>query len=1085
MVKCGKDILLKREGTEQQQRFIDALNPDSVKLNDFGVKEWMRFAYNFASQVNYFSSDNHETPSDDWREFFKAEEELETFLKDVEDGEKITPHLALFVVFVKLIELSKKRFNKLTQRHLDFYYQQVLSIQKEPATPDKVHVIFELAKNAVSEKIAEGTELDGGKDADGNKLIYKSSDELIASQAKVAKLKSVYSDHINTKLKAAEIANSFDGKGTDFPDDEIKWWPFAYYEKPSLSDQADIREYDELSDANIGFAVSGEILELQEGERNVQLTLILDKELTRAYSDTYIDKSIKIYCTGEKGWLGPFSLMDETKTAANNSGVFASNLKLCKLLFTIPKEEEAVVKYDSKVHFGNYNSNYPVCKIVFDTKETEACILYNDLQGKQISELKIDVNVKDILGLNLHNDQGAINNKKPFYPFGTQPVKKSKFYIEYEELYKKKWTDLTVDIEWKNTPDNFKNWYFAYRDLDDSNISSFSFISAIYKVIDLDVSASNNQANYAPANSAGVSASEYTALPLNYKLEINNQADNFYVKADNHFKVTVEKQEKEEWTSINALKNVTLFTKDNSGIFNLHLPVTNPSDEKADVGPIRLSLNQTFLHAMYPRLYALAMTSEDKEVTIPNEPYTPFVEEIKLSYNASASIKIEDKKYTLEDFSLYHEYPFGQAEESITLKQNNGILKTTEAKKLFVVPEYKHGGELYIGLENAKTRQIISLLIQVLEGSEKPEMNAVEAEDVEWCVLCNNDWKALNSSDILSNNIDNFLKSGIFKFTVPKEATSDNTLLPAGYIWLRAKISKDYNLVSKAIGIHAQAVETEFSDNNNNLTHLTNGLPGKTISKMVNRIAKVKGVSQPYNSFGGVPAETSNAYYRRISERLRHKKRAITIWDYEHLVLQQFPEIYKIKCLNHTNSEPEDGKPNPSFLAPGHITLVVIPDIVNKNVFDIYKPGVSAATLNKIQKYLSELSSPLIQLHVDNPVYEEVQIKLKVKFKEGYDVNYYKSILEKDITKLLSPWAFNPEAGIRFGLTFHKSVLIKYVEDLGYVDFVSDVKLYQTTENTIGMNGDEVNVASPSNPMAVLVSSRSHNVEIDDGSCPI
>lgn len=44
MANCGKDIALKREGTDQQKRFLDALSPGSVKLNNLGMKEWMQFA---------------------------------------------------------------------------------------------------------------------------------------------------------------------------------------------------------------------------------------------------------------------------------------------------------------------------------------------------------------------------------------------------------------------------------------------------------------------------------------------------------------------------------------------------------------------------------------------------------------------------------------------------------------------------------------------------------------------------------------------------------------------------------------------------------------------------------------------------------------------------------------------------------------------------------------------------------------------------------------------------------------------------------------------------------------------------------
>ena len=228
MAKCGKEILLAREGTEQMQRFLDALNPESVKLNDFGLEEWMQFAYKFAEHVNYFDINNSEVSAGDWTDFFKNKDEIKSFADSVKDGKNITPHLALFVCFVKLLEFTQKRFNKLTKRHLDFYYNNILQIEKLPATPDKVHIIFELAKMSLSEKIGKNTGLDGGKDSNGKKLIYNTTEELIANKIKVAQLKNVYNDINNNELKAADVANSVDGIGGDFPDDDIKWWPFGF-----------------------------------------------------------------------------------------------------------------------------------------------------------------------------------------------------------------------------------------------------------------------------------------------------------------------------------------------------------------------------------------------------------------------------------------------------------------------------------------------------------------------------------------------------------------------------------------------------------------------------------------------------------------------------------------------------------------------------------------------------------------------------------------------------------------------------------------------------------------------------------------
>src|SRR5690606_13831713 len=143
----------------------------------------------------------------------------------------------------------------------------------------------------------------------------------------------------------------------------------------------------------------------------------------------------------------------------------------------------------------------------------------------------------------------------------------------------------------------------------------------------------------------------------------------------------------------------------------------------------------------------------------------------------------------------------------------------------------------------------------------------------------------------------------------------------------------------------SQAVLAEFIGENNHPAHLENGLPAGSISKLIMRVPQIKGVSQPFSSFGGLHEEADTAYYRRVSERLRHKNRAITLWDYEHLILQAYPEVYKIKCLNHTSAT--------SFVSPGDVLLVVVPDIINKNVFDIYEPRLSKNMLDSIQSYIN------------------------------------------------------------------------------------------------------------------------------------
>jgi len=470
---------------------------------------------------------------------------------------------------------------------------------------------------------------------------------------------------------------------------------------------------------------------------------------------------------------------------------------------------------------------------------------------------------------------------------------------------------------------------------------------------------------------------------------------------------------------------------------------------------------------MYPRIYAMAMMDETKTALIPKEPYTPLIESFTVGYTAETTATFETtESYSANQISLYHEHPFGQNQEHAVLKPKP-LFATTPVVTL--LPDYQPGGELYLGLKDAEPLQQLAVLFQIFEGSENPSaIGFEEGEKMEWSVLCSNNWKVLDSNHLIANVTDNFLKSGIVKFSIPAEATKNNTLLPSGLIWVKVRMYKKFDAVCKIIDIMPQAVVAKFTDQGNELSHLKNGLQAKTISKLVERKQEIKSVSQPFNSFGGKPEETDDSYYRRISERLRHKNRAITLWDYEHIILQEFPEIHKVRCLNHTLGN--------SYLSPGNVTIVVIPDIQNRNVFDLYEPRVSKATLNKIQAHIGQLNSLHVNAVVINPEYEPVEISLKVRFHVGFDENYYKKVLQEDITKLLSPWAFERTIDLNFGTELHKSIVISYIEKLSYVDYIADLKMKH--------KGEFKSSVSPSGPKAILVSAKEHPVEIQPAICP-
>jgi hypothetical protein len=990
-------------GTDQQQRLLEALNPASLNLIDFGTAEWMKFARKFAAQINFFDLENK--AEGNWEDFFVADSEIKSLLESAESNQSLNPHLALFVCFLKLLDFSKRHFNQLTQRHLDFYYHEILKIDKQAPVPDQVHVLFELAKNISPEKIDAATALDAGKDALGKKLVYKTMEELIANKATVAQLKNVYhhAEGALKGIKACNVANSFDGLGATAPSADLKWYPFGYL-KANYSDDTP-----ELADARLGFAISSPVLLLNEGIRTIQLNMVF-KDNVSMLTGEKAEKCLNVWLSGEKKWLGPFRVEAFAKGKELRFGIL------------LDQSVDPVAPCNSAVLGERFSTTDPVMRFIIDLKTPESYSFYISLSANKLKSIELKVIAEGLKDLELENDLGTLNAKKPFMPFGPVPLKDSRFILKNKEAFGKNWDNLNLKIRWMNTPDSFKNRYFAYRTdyLNDSTIEKYR---------------------------AGIK------FKVHKPLEFDLAASNLIVANDSHFKASVAVFSKNNWTTVS--ENLVLFTPSGDG-YQCAFDVTNNQFDTRKNGQLQLSLNQTFLHEMYPRIYTLALQN-DKSTLIPKEPYLPLIESIELSYSATTQASFNataNDLITASTLQLFHEHPFGQGEKP------SGYLPDSFVGLL---PAYLPGGELYIGLKDAEPLQQVSLLFQIFEGSENPEATGFAAgEKMEWSVLCNDNWMTMNSNYLIANHTDNFLKSGIVKFSIPAEATSTNSILPSGLHWIRVRMNKTYDTVCKIIDIRAQAVLAHFDDHANELSHLKNGIPAGTIGKLSERIQAVKSVSQPFSSFGGRAAETDSAYYQRVSERLRHKNRAITLWDYERLILQQFPEIHKVRCLNHTSAT--------SFLEPGNVTIVVIPDIVNRNVFDIYQPRVSRATLNKVQEYIGQLNSLHVNAHIINPEYQEVEISLKVRFNAGYDENYYQKILQQDLTRLLSPWAFERTTDLQFGTTLHQSVVISYIEKLPYIDYIADLKIRHKGETKTSI--------APSNLKAILVSAKEHQIGV-------
>jgi len=187
--------------------------------------------------------------------------------------------------------------------------------------------------------------------------------------------------------------------------------------------------------------------------------------------------------------------------------------------------------------------------------------------------------------------------------------------------------------------------------------------------------------------------------------------------------------------------------------------------------------------------------------------------------------------------------------------------------------------------------------------------------------------------------------------------------------------------------------------------------------------------------------------------------------------------VYKAKCINHTvyGLEKSGTKMDAEF-APGYVTLVVVPDLSHKNAFNLLEPRVSLDLIKDITCFLKKKISLFAaeNISVINPYFEQVQLAFNVAFTAGKDEGFYRKKLVEDITAFLSPWAFEESEDIQFGGSLHKSVILNYVEEQSYVNYITDFKMHHHIEGNLKQQN--VNEIEASQARSVLVSYQNHNI---------
>ncbi|WP_036768142.1 hypothetical protein [Photorhabdus australis] len=431
-----------------------------------------------------------------------------------------------------------------------------------------------------------------------------------------------------------------------------------------------------------------------------------------------------------------------------------------------------------------------------------------------------------------------------------------------------------------------------------------------------------------------------------------------------------------------------------------------PNDWPASV---RIELvEQDFMHTQYWQ------APKDK-----NLPYTPQISALQVQFSAKAKAK---------QFAVYPLAPFGRGEAAAETSAF-----THEA--------------FYLGFTGILPGQTLSLYWQ-LEG--------LKALNLSWFYLNqHNIWSPLDK--LVHDQTRNLFDRGIWRALLPEDAASQVAMMPAGRYWLKAEITnqiepRDYPRIKGLL--YNATIATLINSETVAQDHFINGLAADSIKQPVTASVAISGVTQPWASWNGHPAETEQAFLKRIPTRLSHRNRVLSWGNMVTLLKDHFISLFDVR--HHS------GNKLTTIPAPEKQQLIVIPDNRHKDNDDALRPELNQSQLKEMVEWLGRLSSPWAAIEINNPTYVNVLIRYQLAFVAGISPAYGYYQLQRELSRQYMPWGENPIIGVAIGrhidyyqllATIQRSPLVERVMNL---TLEKDNQLEANTGKSIEADDNEV-----------------------------
>jgi hypothetical protein len=894
-----------------------------------------------------------------------------SLVRDLRVNPDHRPEIGLLVAFLKLYGYAQQELNDIPRRHLDYYYQQVLRVARRASVPDHAYLSFALAKGQTSYPVPAGTLVDGGKDEAGQRVLFATTADATVGSWRVAALATLLVDRAGrpatAKANAPGLVTAVRASAVGAPASPAgaNWLEFAGPD--ATRGFADLA----LADAPVGFAVAAPVLRLAEGRRliNVRLTLGAQEFNTfrsRLYamaSQARRDSDALLYEAFTARITGPAGWLDlSVQSVTLNQADGTLDWTLL-----LERAAPAVTGYVRAAHGGRFETALPVLQMHLNPRAVVyAYSLFAELRPLS---LRLQVAVRPVRQLLLSNQLGPLDASKPFFPLGAQARPGSYLLIDVPELLGKNLTQLTLALSWQNLPpDGFPAYYAGYGE-DFSNDAfrvKVSYLSN-YKWLPAAEQRPAQRLFGAPAATGPAASQTVLTLPSPGQLGAAPDGQGARLRVE------------------------------------LSAPAAGFG---ADRYPAALAETVQY-NAQHPK----------QPRPLPQPPFVPLLGGLSVGYQAEEILHPSTSRTTTAETSgFFHLHPFAEYRPE---PYDNRLLPSLADEAAF-----------YLGLEPAATGLPINLIFDLALPTEA---DAPAPPIPRWEYLFDDEWQPIAQSTVASEGqppqaalVPGFANAHQLAFRLPDRLPSQQRCMPEGYWWLRASVPEGARLLGRLQALYPQLVPAvRVGEGPTPPAPYQQPLPAGRLTRLLKPLAGVAGVWQPRPSFGGRVAENQAAYYTRVSERLRHRGRALLPGDYERLLLEQFPDVYSAKCLT------ADQLPPPR--RPGRVLLVVLPrpDLVPGNPLPLFGAGELAA----MRDFLAPLAPAVVELVVQNPRYEQVQVRGTVAFQPGAPATALPQHLQlqHDVSAFISPW--QPQQPHLGG--FHRHIttsgLRSFISQLPYV----------------------------------------------------